>query len=325
MISNHNPATTMLRLFLVLAAALLLAACAGSQSTVPSPSVASKLKVVATTTLVGDVVAAIGGDNIDVAVLLPPGAEPHSFQPTPKDVAALSKADLVFVNGVNLEEVLMSTLENALDKAKIVAVSDGVQTIEFAGEVADNHEGETEDEHAHEGADPHTWTDPNNVMVWADNISRALSHGDPAHAAAYAANATAYKKQLGDIDQWVREQVTQVPEANRKLVTDHAVFGYFAKRYGFEQVGAVIPGFSAMAEPSAQEMAALEDTIHSLGVKAVFTGNRVNPALSQRVADDTGVKLVFIYTDSLSEPNGPVPTYLEWVRHNTQAFVDALK
>jgi manganese/iron transport system substrate-binding protein len=219
----------------------------------------------------------------------------------------------------------MSTLENALDKAKIVAVSDGVQTIEFAGEAADNHEGEAEDEHAHEGADPHTWTDPNNVMVWADNISRALSHGDPAHAAAYEANAIAYKKLLGDIDQWVKEQVAQVPEANRKLVTDHAVFGYFAKRYGFEQVGAVIPGFSAMAEPSAQEMAALEDTIHSLGVKAVFTGNTVNPALSQRVADDTGVKLVFIYTDSLSEPNGPVPTYLEWVRHNTQAFVDALK
>ncbi len=321
--SCSPPALRRLILILLVAiTATALTACTGSQ---PTPAADGKLKVVATTTLVGDVVAAIGGDNIDVAVLLPPGAEPHSFQPTPKDVAALSKAGLVFVNGLNLEEVLMPTLANALDKGKIVAVSDGVQTIEFAGEGADSHEGETEGEHAHGGVDPHTWTDPNNVMVWADNISRALGQADPAHVAAYAANAAAYKKQLVDIDQWVKEQVAQVPEANRKLVTDHAVFGYFAKRYGFEQVGAVIPGFSALAEPSAQEMAALEDTIHSLGVKAVFTGNTVNPALSQRVADDTGVKLVFIYTDSLSAPNGPVPTYLDWVRHNTQAFVDALK
>ena len=311
-----SPSTLALRrlilILLVAITAAALIACTGSQ---PAPAADGKLKVVATTTLVGDVVAAIGGDNIDVAVLLPPGAEPHSFQPTPKDVAALSKAGLVFVNGLNLEEVLIPTLENALDKGKIVAVSDGVQTIEFAGEEAN----------AHGGADPHTWTDPNNVMVWADNIGRALGEADPAHAAAYAANAAAYNNQLGDIDQWVNEQVAQVPEANRKLVTDHAVFGYFAKRYGFEQVGAVIPGFSALAEPSAQEMAALEDTIHRLGVKAIFTGNTVNPALSQRVAADTGVKLAFIYTDSLSAPNGPVPTYLDWVRHNTQAFVDALK
>lgn len=299
-------------ILLVAYTAAALIACTGSQ---PVPAADGKLKVVATTTLVGDVVAAIGGDNIDVAILLPPGAEPHSFQPTPKDVAALSKADLVFVNGLNLEEVLMPTLENALGKGKIVAVSEGVQTIELAGEEAS----------AHGGGDPHTWTDPNNVMVWADNISRALSQAEPAHATAYAANAAAYRKQLVEIDQWVKEQVAHVPEANRKLVTDHAVFGYFAKRYGFEQVGAVIPGFSALAEPSAQEMAALEDTIHRLGVKAIFTGNTVNSTLSQRVADDTGVKLVFIYTDSLSPPDGPVPTYLEWVRHNVSAFVEALR
>ncbi len=305
----------MVSLLLVAAAAMLLAACSAAQ---PTPAADGKLKVVATTTLVGDVVKAIGGDTIDLTVLLPPGAEPHSFQPTPKDVAGITKADLVFVNGLNLEEVLMPTLTNALDKAKIVAVSDGVQTIAFAGD-------QGEEANAHGGVDPHTWTDPNNVMVWADNIARALGAADPGHADTYTASAAAYKKQLVDIDKWVTDQTAQVPAENRKLITDHAVFGYFAKRYGFEQVGAVIPGFSAMAEPSAQEMAALEDSIHRLGVKAVFTGNTVNPALSRRVADDTGVKLVTIYSDSLSDPTGPAANYLDWVRYNVTAFVEALR
>jgi manganese/iron transport system substrate-binding protein len=108
-------------------------------------------------------------------------------------------------------------------------------------------------------------------------------------------------------------------------VTDHLLLGYFAERYGFEQVGAVFPGYSTMAEPSAQEMAALEDTIREMGVKAVFVGNTVNPQVSQRIAEDTGTQLVFFYTDSLTEEDGPVSTYLDYIRYNVTVITEALK
>jgi ABC-type Zn uptake system ZnuABC Zn-binding protein ZnuA len=186
----------------------------------------------------------------------------------------------------------------------------------------DEHEGE---DHDHEGIDPHTWIDPNNVTVWVHNIEHKLSEADPGNAQAYAANAEAYEAELETLDAWIKEQVAQIPEENRKLVTDHTLFGYFADEYGFEQVGALIPSFSTLAEPTAQELAAIEDAISELNVKAIFVGNTVNPALAERVAEDAGTLLVFVYTGSLSEPNGEAPTYLEYMRYNTNAFVDALK
>jgi len=275
------------------------------------------LNVVATTTLVGDVVRVIGGEAIALDVLLPVGAEPHGYQPSPQDLAELSQADLVFVNGLGLEEALMPTLASAVAHEKIVAVSDSVEAIELAG-------GEDEGEHEH-GLDPHAWTDPNNVMVWTDNIVRALSAANPAQRDGYESRATAYRQQLTALDAWIRQQVAQIPERKRKLVTDHAVFGYFARRYGLEQVGAVIPGFSALAEPSAQELAALEDAIRGLGVGAIFVGNTVNPSLAERVAKDANTRLLFIYSDSLSDADGPAATYLDFMRYNVGVFVDGLR
>jgi len=123
----------------------------------------------------------------------------------------------------------------------------------------------------------------------------------------------------------VREQVAQVPKAHRRLVTDHQFLGYFAARYGFEQIGAVIPSYSTVAESSAQELAALEDSIRALGVKAIFVGNTVNPSLAQSVADDTGTQLVFILTGSLTEKSGPAANYLDYIRYNVKAIAEALK
>jgi ABC-type Zn uptake system ZnuABC Zn-binding protein ZnuA len=181
------------------------------------------------------------------------------------------------------------------------------------------------EEHDHEGFDPHTWLDPNNVMVWVHNIEHELSEADPENTQAYAANAEAYEAELETLDAWIREQVAQIPEENRKLVTDHTLFTYFADEYGFEQVGTLIPGYNTLAEPTAQELAAIEDAIKDLNVKAVFVGNTVNPALGERVTADTGTQLVFVYTGSLSETDGEIPTYLDYMRYNTTAFVDALK
>jgi ABC-type Zn uptake system ZnuABC Zn-binding protein ZnuA len=305
------------RLYTVVVASLLavmvLAGCA--QSAPASPGSGSKLKVVATTTLVGDVVEAIGGDAIELAVLLPVGADPHAFEPTPQDMARVADAAVVFANGAGLEAFLDRLLANAGGNAEIVRVSEGITLRDFAGE----------DDHAHGGKDPHVWTDPNHVMVWTRNIEDVLSRLDGAHAAHYQANAEAYRGKLGDLDTWVRTEVAQIPESNRKLVTDHMAFGYFADRYGFEQIGAVVPGYSTVAQPSAQEIADLEDRIREYDVKAVFVGDTVNPALARRVAEDTGIKLVFLYTGSLTAPGGDASTYLDYVRYNVSAIVGALK
>lgn len=304
-----------------MATLLLLTSCAGSIQSSPTVQEGQKVRVVATTTLVGDVVKQVGGEWIDLRILLPVGADPHSFEPAPQDAAKLAQADLVFANGLNLEAFLQPLIESAGVAERVVYVSEGIEPLSLAEE----EHGHTGEAHAHGEADPHVWMDPNNVMVWVDNIEKALSAHDPAHAADYAANARTYRQALQDLDAWIREQVAQLPPENRKIVTDHLVFGYFARRYGFEQVGAVVPGFSTMASPSAQELAALETQIRQLGIKAVFVGTTVNPALAQRLAEDVGTKVVTIYTGSLSPADGPAATYLDFMRYNVLALVENLK
>jgi len=294
----------MLRKFFLTLTLAALTAC----SAPASPSTNGLLAVVATTSLIGDVARQIGADRVSVNVLLPIGADPHAFEPRPQDVAALTDADLVLVNGLGLEATLQPLLGNA---RTIVTVSDGINALPFAEE-----EG---------GLDPHVWQDPNNVIVWARNIRDAFAQADPAHADEYASNAETYIAELTALDAWIKEQVAQIPEANRKLVTDHEDFGYFTARYGFEQVGAVVPSVSTGSAPSAQELAALEDAIRSSGVKAVFVGSTVSPDLSRRVAEDTGVRLVFLFTDSLSPAGGDAESYLAFMRHNVNAIVEALR
>ncbi len=298
----------MLRKLFSILTLVTLTACAAPAS---SPADGS-LAVVATTSIIGDVARQVGGEYVNVRVLLPLGADPHAYEPRPQDVVALTDADLVLVNGLDLEETLEPLLENA---KTVVTVSDGIQALPFVGE--------HEDEEG--GLDPHVWQDPNNVMVWARNIAEAFSQADPEHAQEYASNAEAYINELTALDAWIIEQVAQVPQANRKLVTDHTAFGYFAARYGFEQIGALIPSLSTGSSPSAQELAALEDAIRSSGVKAIFVGSTVSPDLSRRVADDTGTRLVTLYTGSLSGPNGGAESYLEFMRYNVNAIVEALK
>lgn len=290
----------------------LLAAC--SASALPSDG-SDQLHVVATTTIVADVVRQVGGKWVDVQILLPAGTDPHSFDPTPQDIAKIADADLVFANGAGLEAFLTPLLESANAQDKIVEVSAGVPLL-----IAP----EAEDE-AHAQGDPHTWTDPNNVIIWVKNIRTALSAADPDHAEDYAANATAYIAKLKEIDAWIREEIAQIPIENRKIVTDHRLLGYYVDEYGLEQVGAILPGYSSLSEASAQELADIEDAIRSIGVKAIFVGNTVNPNLAERIAEDTGVQLIYFYTGSLSPADGDAPTYLDYLRYNTKVFVEALK
>jgi len=307
---------------MAIALTLLITACSGRTTGEPG----DKLQILATTSIVGDVVAQVGGEHIQVNVLLPLGTDPHTFEPRPQDAAAITNADIIFANGAGLEEFLQPLLVSAGAIDKLIEVSEGVKLIPFSDQ---GHAGEekqaADNKPGHEGGDPHTWMDPNNVLIWVKNVADTLSAIDPEHAADYEANAKAYTASLRDLDSWIRSEVAQVPVENRKLVSDHAVFGYFADEYDFTQAGTITASFSTNAAPSAQELALLEDIIRQTGVQAVFTGETVNQELAAQVAHDTGTKLVLIYHGSLSEPDGPASSYINLMRYNVTAIVEALK
>lgn len=291
----------------------LLSACGGAAGP-SSGDEAGRLKVVATTTIVADVVSQVGGEFITLNTLLPVGVDPHAFEPRPQDLAAVAEADLIFAAGLGLEPFLEPLMASAASRARLVEVSAGIELLPFEGDEDEDLPG-----------DPHTWSDPNNVILWSENIAGALAEADAAHAETYAANAEAYVATLRELDAWIRVEAAQIPPERRRLVSDHAVFGYFAEEYGFEQVGTVVGSFSTVASPSARELAALEDAIRAYGVPAIFVGTTVNPALAEQVARDTGIKVVPLYTDSLTPPGGEAESYLEFMRYNVRAMVEALK
>jgi len=303
----------------LLTAGLLISVFAGACSVQQVDEGVSPFKIVATTTIVGDIVSQVGGDFIDLEVLLPTGSDPHSFQPAPKDLVAVAEADIVFANGAGLEEFLQPLIQNAGGSAQVVDVSEGISILESL----DVHSGDETDNHL--SGDPHTWFDPTNVELWTTHIEKALSAADPDHASTYLANAQAYREKLQELDAWIEQQVALIPPANRKLLADHASLTYFANRYGFEQVGAVIPAYSTLAEPSAQDLAAIETAIRQLGVKTIFISESASQALVERVAKDTGARLVRLYNGSLSDADGPAATYLDFMRYNVEALVEALR
>jgi ABC-type Zn uptake system ZnuABC Zn-binding protein ZnuA len=276
----------------------------------------TRLIVVATTSLVGDVVSQVGGDNITLEVLLPMGTDPHSFSPSPMDASKVTDASIVFANGVGLEEFLKPLMESTGGSSKVVEVSNGIVYRSIVEQDSRNNQPVD---------DPHTWMDPNNILIWVDNITKALSEKDPNNAEFYMENAQNYQEKLRELDKWIASEVSIVPEQNRKLVTDHMVFGYFADRYGFTQEGAIIPGFSSLAEPSAQDIAQIEDEIRSMGVKAIFIGVGMNSSLAQRIAYDTGTQLVYLYMHSLSDKEGKAGSYLDFMHYDVTTIVDALK
>lgn len=286
-----------------------------------------RLRVVATTSVVADVVSQVGGAHIDLTHLIPLGADSHAFEPTPRDVAMLADAHVIFINGAGLEQFLDTLLEN-VEGVPVVPVSAGIELLPF--ELDDHNDDHADDDHHdddhHHGEfDPHVWFDPNQVLVWVHNIEHALSDLDPQHAEIYEANAEAYEAELEALDDWIQDQVASVPEEERLLVTDHAFLTYFAAQYGFEQIGAVIPATTSVAEPSAQELAALQDAISQYPVPAIFVGHEVSSRVAEQIAADLGIDLVFIYSESLSDADGPAGSYLQFMRYNVNAIVDGLR
>ena len=276
--------------------AVLLAAC-GAQSSVP----AAPTDVIAVENFLADITRKVAGDRLSGGSLIPEGLDPHTFDPTPQDVARLAGSRASVINGAGLETWLEPVLENAGDSLLIDA-SAGLEPRE------PDHEDETEaeDEHGHE-IDPHFWLDPISVVRYVENIRDGLSQIDPDGANDYTKNADAYIARLRELDAWIRVQVETVPPERRLLVTNHESFGYFADRYGFKVVGAIIPSSSSSASPSAQRMAALVETIRSSGAPAIFLETGTNQQLANQLAAETRIAVVTgLQTHSLTLPDGSV-------------------
>ena len=281
----------------------------------------AKLYVVATTSILADVIGRVGGDEVDLVSLIPIGVDPHAFEPTPRDAQALAAADVVFINGFGLESFLEGLIRQAGGSASVVSASLGIAPLPFEEE---EDQAEEEGEHDEYGADPHTWLDPNNVIQWTENIEAALSALDPNRAEAYRANGAAYRAELATLDREIRDDVSRIPPENRTLVTDHDELAYFADEYGFTVVGTVIPGASSLAEPSAAQLADLLDRVKAQRVPALFVSSVVNPSLMEVFAADAGIRVATLYAHSLTAPDGPAPSYLELMRYNAETIAAAL-
>ncbi len=294
---------------------------------------ADLLPVVATTNIVGDIVARVGGDRLSLYVMLPPGADPHAFRATARDARAAADAAIVFINGAGLEAGFLGDLIASAEPRLVVDLTAHLSLRRMDDEHEDEHDHDEDehdehghDEHAHDHGefDPHVWMDPTLVTAWAEEIAEALAEVDPDHGAEYAERADALVGELHALDAWVRERVAAIPRDRRILVTDHDVFGYFADRYGFTVLDTIIPGFSTVSEPSARHLANLREAIADHGVPAIFVGLTVSSHVAQMIADDLGIEVVSVYTGSLSEADGPAATYQDFIRTNVERIVGAL-
>jgi ABC-type Zn uptake system ZnuABC Zn-binding protein ZnuA len=293
--------------FALILVSLLLTACGGT-----SPSASSGgLKVLASTTFLADIAQNVAGDRLQVESLLPFGADPHSYQPIPQDVAKVTDSTLLIVNGTGYEHFLDTILKNAGGQRTVVEASAGLKV--------------RQDASAGHGVDPHLWLDPNNVIQYVENIRAGLTQVDPTGTDVYAANTKAYTVQLQELDTWIREQVNSIPAERRLLVTNHDSLGYFAERYGFTVIGTVVEGTSSLAAPSAQQMAALTDQIRATSAPAVFLDAAESPTLANQIASDTGVTVVTdLYFGSLTD-GPPAGTYIDMMKHNVSRIVEVLK
>jgi ABC-type Zn uptake system ZnuABC Zn-binding protein ZnuA len=299
----------------------LLAACGhGKDSTATGASTSAsgtggatnRLTVAATTTQIQDFVQNVGGSLVKVVGILKPNVDPHDYEPTVDDANAIARASVIFTHGVGLDAWMDKTIKNANTKAPVVVTTAGVPLLKG-------------DESEPEG-DPHLWFDPTLVKMMVNTIAAGLVQVDGANITAYMQNVAAYNAQLDQMDQQVRDIFDQVPQAQRKLVTNHDAFRYLARHYNLTIVGAVIPSIADTAEPSAKTINDLIATINREQVKAIFVESSANPKVARQVAQETGVTIVdTLYGDTLGAPGSTADTYLTMMVSDATTITNAIK
>jgi zinc/manganese transport system substrate-binding protein len=287
-----------------------LAACGGGT---PSPA-DGRLRVVATTTQVGEAARGVGGDDIALTVLLKPGAEAHEFEITPTAAAAIERSDLILESGAGLEVWLEGALATIGGRDRLRDMSAGVE-LRAPDDAAEAGE-----------VDPHYWLTAPNASRMVENVRDALSAARPDLADSFAARAATYLKRLEMADAEIRRLMAEIPAERRGIVTNHDALGYFIDEYGLRFVGSIFPSLDVSADPNPSQLAELADTIRREHVAAIFSESAVNPRLARAIADETGAHVVDepLYTDSLGPPGSGADTLDGMLLHDAQVIHDAL-
>lgn len=296
---------------LLIAAALLVSA----PSAFAQDKLQEKLNVVASFSILGDLVKNVGGDRVNVSTLVPPGGDAHVYTPTPADAKRVAEAKLVVVNGLGFEGWLSRLVKASGGKMTVITATTGIKQRKLPGDHGHGH--------SHDEADPHAWQSVSNVRTYVINIREALIAADSAGAASYRANADTYLAELDKLDRDVKEAVAKLPAERRKVISTHDAFGYFADAYGITFIAP--QGVSTESEASAKDIAAIIRQIRALKIPAVFLENVTDPRLMRRIASETGAMVGgTLYSDSLTDEKGDAPTYIGMVRHNIKALTSAL-
>lgn len=290
---------------------MALAAAAALVAQLTPALAQNKLKAVATFSILADFVKNVGGDRIDVQALVGPNGDAHVYQPTPGNAKTLADAKVVFVNGLGFEGWIERLIKASGTKATIVTATKGVKPRK------------SDDEHSHGGADPHAWQSATNAKIYVANIRDGLSAADPAGKSTYEANATSYIAKLDALDTEVKAAIDKIPADRRKIITTHDAFGYFAVAYG---VTFIAPqGVSTESEVSAKDVAKIISQIRKQKIPAVFLENVTDDRLLKRIGAESGARIGgTLYSDALTDANGPAPTFLDMMRHNVKQLSTAL-
>ncbi|HEM7911023.1 TPA: metal ABC transporter substrate-binding protein [Citrobacter koseri] len=274
-------------------------------------ALAKTLNVVTSFSILGDITQEVGGKNVNVTTLVGPDGDPHTFEPSPKDSAALSKADVVVVNGLGLEGWLDRLVKASGFKGTLVVASDGVKT-------------HTLDEDGETVTDPHAWNSAANGALYAQNILSGLVNADPQDKAALEASGKPYIAQLTELDAWAKARFSQIPQEKRKVLTSHDAFGYFGRAYGVEFLAP--QGLSSESEASAAHVAALIKQIKADGVNTWFMENQLDPRLVKQIASATGAQPGGeLYPEALSAKGGVADSYVKAFRHNVETIANSMK
>jgi len=283
---------------------------------------AENLKVVASFSIIADFARNVGGDRVDITTLVGPDGDAHVYEPRPADAAAVAAADVVLVNGLQLEGFIPRLVEASGGKAPVVELTRGGEMLKSGEDEHDHAAGEHHGHHHHGEFDPHAWQSVHNAGIYVKNIAEAFCAADAAGCDSYKANAAAYGDKLEALDGEIRAAVAEIPEDNRVVITSHDAFGYFEHEYGLKFLAP--EGVSTESEASAADVAALIRQVREDKASAIFVENITNPRLIEQIAGETGVKVGgALYSDALSDASGPAATYIDMMKHNVNTIKGA--